>query len=85
MFLQTAHRVTRIILATGLTLAEALALPACGQKGALYIPDTPAARQRATLPQTVFGGASAPAQQPASAASAPPIAAPALPELPEIQ
>lgn len=30
-------------------------LAACGQKGPLYIPDTPAARQRATLPQTVYG------------------------------
>ena len=56
----------KIILATGL----ALALSACGQKGPLYIPKTPAARERATLPQTVLGRSRAPAQ-PASAASAP--------------
>ena len=28
-------------------------LAACGQKGALYLPDTPDARDRATLPQTL--------------------------------
>lgn len=31
-------------------------LAGCGQKGDLYIPDTPPAAQRATLPQTIFGG-----------------------------
>ncbi len=83
MSFQPVHR---IILATGLALAGATVLSACGQKGPLYIPDTPAAQQRATLPQTVFGGARAP-MPPASAASAPPrpIPAPALPNLPDIQ
>ncbi|MFT3779527.1 MAG: hypothetical protein QM772_14870 [Ottowia sp.] len=52
----------------------------------MTIPDTPAAQQRATLPQTVFGGARAPAP-PASAASAPPrpVPVPALPNVPDIQ
>jgi len=77
MLLQPA---LRIILATGLALAGTIALSACGQKGPLHIPATPAAQQRATLPQTVFGG-SAPAR-PATPASAP---APALPNLPDIQ
>jgi predicted small lipoprotein YifL len=74
----------RIILATSLALVMAAALSACGQKGPLQIPDTPAAQQRATLPQTVFGGARAPAH-PASAASAPApaIPVPALPDLPD--
>ena len=58
-------------------------LGACGQKGPLFIPHTPAAAQRATLPQTVFGG-SAPPAAPASRApaAAPP---PPLPNLPDIQ
>ncbi|WP_415137804.1 LPS translocon maturation chaperone LptM [Ottowia sp.] len=83
MSFQPVHR---IILATGLALAGAAILSACGQKGPLTIPDTPAAQQRATLPQTVFGGARAPAP-PASAASAPPrpVPVPALPNVPDIQ
>lgn len=45
--------------APGVALALALTagLTACGQKGSLVIPDTPPAAQRATLPQTIFGGA----------------------------
>lgn len=57
--------------------AGAALLSACGQRGPLYIPDTPAAAQRATLPQTVLGGSASPASQ----ASAPPPA-PGLPEAP---
>jgi len=71
----------RIILATSLALAGVVTLAACGQKGPLFIPHTPASQQRATLPQTVFGGAHAPA----SAASAPATPAPPPPELPEIK
>lgn len=41
-------------------LLLAAALAGCGQKGPLFIPDTPAAAQRATLPQTIFGGGQAP-------------------------
>ncbi|MEZ5607826.1 MAG: lipoprotein [Burkholderiaceae bacterium] len=64
------------------TLAAAV-LGGCGQKGPLFIPHTPAAAQRATLPQTVFGGPASPAAAPASRASAAPP--PPLPNLPEIQ
>jgi len=75
----------RTILATGLALAGAILLSACGQKGPLFISHTPASQQRATLPQTVFGGAHAPASA-ASAASAPATPAPPPPpELPEIK
>ena len=42
-----------------MAVLAAAALGACGQKGPLFIPSTPAAAQRATLPQTVFGGAAA--------------------------
>lgn len=64
-------------------LMLAAALGACGQKGALYLPDTPAAAQRATLPQTVFGTGSATA--PASQTTPPAPPPPALPNLPDIQ
>ncbi len=53
-------------------------LSACGQKGALYMPNDPEFKQRATLPEIVHrqlpdlpGTANAPATPPASAASAP--------------
>ena len=72
MSFQPAHR---IILATGFVLVGMLTLSACGQKGPLYLPTDPAAAQRATLPQTVFGGGSAPAK-PAPAASAAPTPRP---------
>ncbi|MDO5086346.1 MAG: lipoprotein [Comamonadaceae bacterium] len=49
----------------------------CGQRGPLYLPDSPAARQRATLPQVLLPTRPA---SPASAASAP--ALPALPAAP---
>lgn len=39
-----------------LPMILAASLTACGQKGPLFIPDTPPAAQRATLPQSVFGG-----------------------------
>lgn len=35
--------------------ALAVVLEGCGQTGPLYIPNTPQAAQRATLPQTLFG------------------------------
>jgi len=75
----------RFILITGTLLATAAALSACGQKGSLYVPKTPAAQQRATLPQTVFGGAR-PAASAASSAQqqTPPMPlAPALPDQPD--
>ena len=54
-------------------MALLLAVAGCGQKGALYIPQTPVAAQRATLPQTVFGGskgAAAPAGRTLASAAA---------------
>lgn len=33
-----------------------LTLAGCGQRGPLYIPNTPAAQQRATLPQILIPG-----------------------------
>ncbi len=94
MSFQPQHRpilASALALSTALTVA--LALGGCGQKGPLYIPDTPAAAQRATLPQTVWGGArAAPATSPAAAGDAPALPAPApqapasvLPNLPDIQ
>jgi predicted small lipoprotein YifL len=58
--------------------AAAVLLSACGQKGALYMPNDPEFKQRATLPEIVRrqlpdlpGTATPPATPPASAASAP--------------
>jgi hypothetical protein len=57
-------------------LCALLALTACGQKGALYMPNDPEFKQRATLPEIVrrqlpSPPATAPAaSSPASAASA---------------
>ncbi len=73
----------RTILAIAASLILAGPLAGCGQKGPLYIPHTPAAAQRATLPQTVFGGGQPPAA-PASRASTPVPPSP-LPDLPDIQ
>jgi len=55
------------ILARGLVAIAAVPiLSACGQKGVLYLPNDPAARGRATLPQTVVPGLRrAPAAAPA--------------------
>jgi predicted small lipoprotein YifL len=49
----------------------AAGLAACGQKGALYLPDDPAAAQRATLPQLLTPGGSdaTPSATPAPAAA----------------
>lgn len=56
-------RARRLVLAAIVVTA----LPACGQKGPLYLPTGPAADDRATLPQTLI-----PAAAPAGPASAPP-------------
>jgi hypothetical protein len=61
-------------------LAAAALAPAARKP--LFIPSTPAAARRATLPQTVFGGAAA---APAPASRAPPRCRHPLPNLPEIQ
>ncbi|HOB65372.1 lipoprotein [Ottowia sp.] len=79
----------RSILVTGAALMLCAGLSACGQKGPLYLPQTPAAAGRATLPQTVFGGsgtqASAPAPAAAASASLPTAPPPVLPDVPDIQ
>ena len=70
-------------LIPGLVLASLLAtgLTGCGQKGPLFIPQTPAAAQRSTLPQTLLNRQARAPTPPASEAPAatPP---PALPNLP---
>ena len=68
------HRVFAACAAVGL----AGALAGCGQRGPLYLPDTPAARQRATLPETLWP-AGHEAAEPA-AESAAESARPALPQ-----
>ena len=63
-------------------LAGLAGLAGCGQKGPLYIPQTPAAAQRATLPQTVWGGSTAPSAAASAPVTPPP---PVLPDVPDIQ
>ncbi|HMN55778.1 MAG TPA: lipoprotein [Ottowia sp.] len=76
-------RPTALLARLIVTALATAALSACGQKGPLFIPSTPAAAQRATLPQTVFGGTAARGGAPASATRA--AVPPPLPNLPEIQ
>ena len=73
----------RSILVTGAALALLAALAGCGGKGPLYIPQTPAAAQRGTLPQTVWGGGTTAPSVAASAPILPPP--PVLPDVPDIQ
>ena len=67
-----------------LALLMASGLTGCGQKGPLFIPQTPAAAQRSTLPQTLLNRQARAPTPPASEAPAatPP---PALPNLPDPQ
>lgn len=63
------------VAAVASAVCVAVALSACGQKGALYMPNDPEFKQRATLPDIVRrqipGNTTAPAAtSPASAASA---------------
>jgi len=46
-------RIARILVIGHLLAALAALLLACGQKGPLVLPDSPEARGRATLPQTL--------------------------------
>jgi predicted small lipoprotein YifL len=74
------------ILVTGTSLRICMAsvlcasalLVACGQKGALYMPNDPEFKQRATLPEIVRrqfpGNTAAPATAPASGAATTPAA-----------
>ena len=74
----------------GLAVAALTLLTACGQRGPLYIPQTPQAAQRATLPQTVWGGRASPPAVAASAPASAPVPAyrpppQMLPDLPDIE
>ncbi len=51
-------------------LVAMLAIAGCGQKGGLYLPTEPAARDRATLPQVLLPATSAAPTAPATPASA---------------
>jgi predicted small lipoprotein YifL len=76
------------ILVTGASLRASVAsalcasalLVACGQKGALYLPNDPEFKQRATLPDIVRrqlpGNTATPAATPASGAASAPTTAP---------
>ncbi len=76
------------ILVTGTSLRACVAsvlcasalLTACGQKGALYLPNDPEFKQRATLPEIVRrqfpGDSAAPAPAPAASATTTPAAPP---------
>jgi predicted small lipoprotein YifL len=76
------------ILVTGASLRACVAsalcasalLVACGQKGALYMPNDPEFKQRATLPEIVRrqlpGNTATPAATPASGAASAPAVAP---------
>ena len=67
-------------------LCALLALTACGQKGALYMPNDPEFKQRATLPEIVRrqlpGNTATPAATPASGEASAPAAAPRKPTAP---
>ncbi len=75
----------RFILVTATLFGLLAGLSGCGQKGPLYLPQTPAAAERATLPQTVFGGGGRTSSSPTAAQ--PPLAPPppVLPDVPDIQ
>ncbi len=77
----------RSILVTGAALLVCAGFSGCGQKGPLYLPQTPASVGRATLPQTILGGGTAKAAAPAAVASNPLPATPpsVLPNVPDIQ
>ncbi len=58
-----------LVSALGLALVG-VGLSACGQKGSLYLPTDPAAKDRATLPQVLVPGRNA-AENPAASAQPP--------------
>lgn len=65
-------RTSLLVLAMGISAAGLMS--GCGQKGGLYLPIDPAARNRATLPQTV---SPIPSSSNAGTATITPPAAPA--------
>lgn len=65
-------RGTSLGVAVASVVCVVLALSACGQKGALYLPNDPEFKQRATLPDIVrrqLPGTASPAAPPASSAA----------------
>jgi predicted small lipoprotein YifL len=62
------------VSAIGLALVG-VALVGCGQKGALYLPTDPAAKNRATLPGLLLPGSSSTDDATSSGAAAAPIPA----------
>ncbi|MFZ3125479.1 MAG: lipoprotein [Acidovorax sp.] len=65
-------KVSQILVRTIALAAIAAALAGCGQRGPLYLPGAPEARQRATLPETLSPAKTAPAP----AAATPPASVP---------
>ncbi|VTU20992.1 LPS translocon maturation chaperone LptM [Variovorax sp. PBL-E5] len=76
--------VRQILVSAAALVLTGVALTACGQRGPLYLPTTPAAKNRATLPELLKPGSGdagetkpesadtpAPVKAPAGAASAP--------------
>ncbi|WP_081470056.1 LPS translocon maturation chaperone LptM [Acidovorax delafieldii] len=63
-------RASQILVRTIALAASTAALWGCGQRGPLYLPGTPEARQRATLPETLSPSQNNPAPAPTSSASA---------------
>jgi predicted small lipoprotein YifL len=63
-----------LVSAIGLALVG-VALVGCGQKGALYLPTDPAAKNRATLPGLLLPGSSSTDDATRSGAAAAPIPA----------
>ncbi|WP_088955852.1 LPS translocon maturation chaperone LptM [Variovorax sp. HW608] len=59
-----------LVSAVGLALVG-VGLSACGQKGSLYLPTDPAAKDRATLPQVLIPGRTTTTETPTKPAQAP--------------
>jgi predicted small lipoprotein YifL len=72
-------KVPKILVTTLALVGSAVALSACGQKGALKLPDTPASAGRATLTQSLNPWHTAPQRpgNPAASSTATPAAVPA--------
>ncbi|HNZ89869.1 MAG TPA: lipoprotein [Acidovorax sp.] len=57
-------KASQILVRTIALAASAAALTGCGQRGPLYLPGTPEARQRATLPETLSPTQASPSPAP---------------------
>ncbi|UCU98508.1 LPS translocon maturation chaperone LptM [Acidovorax radicis] len=64
---------SQILVRTFVLAASTAAAAGCGQRGPLYLPTTPSAEQRATLPQTLTpGNTTAPPAQPSAGTASTP-------------